>query len=119
MVKEKLTVKKYWKKLLNVLVKLKIREAKKNYIFKMSKKREDSHTALKAYWTILNRLIFNKKIPAILPLFVHGCFISDVCVKANIFKNYFASICTPIKSACVLPPFSYKTNIKRNYFKVT
>ena len=72
--------------------------AKKNYILRMSKKLEDSHTALKAYWTILNRLIYNKKIPAIPPLFVDGNFISDFCAKANIFSNYFASICTPIKT---------------------
>ena len=33
-----------------------ILEAKKNYILKKSKKLDDSHTASKAYWTILNRL---------------------------------------------------------------
>ena len=43
----------------------------------MTKKPEDSHTAPKAYWTILNRLICNKKIPAIPSLFVDGSFISD------------------------------------------
>ena len=69
-----------------------ILEAKKNFILKMSKKLEDSHTALKAYWTILNCLIYNKKIPAIPLLFVDGNFISDFCAKANIFNNYFASI---------------------------
>ena len=94
-------------------------EAKKNYILKMSKKLEDSHTAPKAYWTILNRLIYNKKIPAIPPLFVDGNFISDFCAKANIFSNYSASICTPIKNASVLPPFSYKTNTRMDSFKVT
>ena len=36
----------------------------------MSKKLENSKTAPKTYWTILNRLIYNKKIPAIPPLFV-------------------------------------------------
>ena len=49
-----------------------ILEAKKNYIFTMSNKLEDSKTASKAYWAILNRLIYNKKIPAIPPLFVKG-----------------------------------------------
>ena len=55
----------------------KILEAQKNYILKMNKKLEDSHTAPKAYWTILNRLIYNKKIPAIPSLFVDGNFISN------------------------------------------
>ena len=86
-----------------------ILEAKKNYILNMSKKLEDSHTAPKAYCTMLNCLIYNKKIPAIMPLFVDGNFISDFYAKANIFNNYFASICTSIKNASVLPPFSYKT----------
>ena len=96
-----------------------ILDAKKNYILKMSKKLEDSHTAPKAYWTILNRLIYNKNIPAIPPLFADGNIISDICTKANFFNNYFASICTPIKNASVLPPFSYKINTRINSFKVT
>ena len=96
-----------------------IHGAKKNYILQMSKKLEDSHIAPKAYWTILNRLIYNKKIPAIPPLFIHGNFISDFCAKANIFNNYFASISTTIKKVSVLPPFSYKTNTRTNSFKFT
>ena len=66
-----------------------ILEAKTNYIIKMSKKLEDSHTAPKAYWTMLNRLTYNKKIPAIPPLFVDCIFISVICAKVNIFNNYF------------------------------
>ena len=96
-----------------------ILEAKKNYILKMSKKLEDSHTAPKAYWTILNCLIYDKKIPAIPPQFGDRNFISDFCAKANIFNSYFASTCTPIKNASVLPPFSYKTNTRVNSFKAT
>ena len=97
-----------------------ILEAKKNYILQMSKKLEDSYTAPKGYWTILNRSIFNKKIPAIPPLFVDGNFISDFRAKENIFNNYFTSICTPIKNVSVLlPPFSYKTNTRIDSFKVT
>ena len=96
-----------------------ILEAKKNYILKMSKKLEDSHTAPKAYGTILNCLIYDKKIPAIPPQFGDRNFISDFCAKANIFNSYFASTCTPIKNASVLPPFSYKTNTRVNSFKAT
>ena len=54
-------------------------QAKENYILKMGKKFENSHSATKAYWTILNCLSYNKKIPAILPLFVDGNLISDFC----------------------------------------
>ena len=79
----------------------------------------DCKTFAGIYWIILNRLIYNKKIPAIPPLFVVGNSISDFCVIGNNFNNYFASVCTPIKNASVLPPFSYKTNTRINSFKVT
>ena len=36
----------------------------------MTSKLADSHTAPKTYWTLLNRLLYNKKIPAIPPLLV-------------------------------------------------
>ena len=75
----------------------------------MTSKLENSNTVPKTYWSILNRLLFNKKIPAISPLLVDGNFISDFCEKANIFNNFFASICKPIKNNSRLPPFIYKT----------
>ena len=37
-----------------------ILEAKNSYILKMTRKLEDSNTAPKTYWTILNRLLYNK-----------------------------------------------------------
>ena len=96
-----------------------ISEAKKNYILKMTSKLEDSNTASKTYWSILNRFLYNKKIPAIPPLLVDGNFISDFCEKANLFNNFFASICTPIKNNSRLPPFIYKTNTRIHCFCVT
>ena len=96
----------------------KILEAKKNYIFTMSKKLEDSKTAPKAYWAILNCLIYNKKIPAIPPLFVKGNFVSDFSLKANLFNDSYASICTPIQNSSVLPPLKYRTSKKLNSVSV-
>ena len=97
-----------------------ISEAKKNYILKMTSKLEDSNTAPKTYWSILNRFLYNKKIPAIPPLLVDvdGTFISDFCEKVNLFNNFFASICTLIKNNSTLPPFTYKTNTRINCFHV-
>ena len=74
----------------------------------MSTKLEHSNAAPKTYWEILNRLLYNKKIPAIPPLFVDVSFISDYCKKANLFNNFFVSICAPIKSNCYYLPF-YKS----------
>ena len=95
-----------------------ILEAKKNYIFTMSKKLEESKTAPKAYWAILNCLIYNKKIPAIPLLFVKGNFVSDFSLKANLFNDFYASICTPIQNSKVLPPLKYRTSKKFNSFSV-
>ena len=50
----------------------------------MTTKVEHSNTAPETYWSILNRLLYSKKNPAIPPLFVDGSF--------------FVSICTPIKT---------------------
>ena len=95
-----------------------ISEAKKNYILKKTSKLEDSNTAPKTCWSILNRFLYNKKIPAIPPLLVDGTFISDFCEKANLFNNFFTSICTPIKNNSTLPLFTYKTNTRINCFHV-
>ena len=75
-----------------------ILEAKNNYILKMTTKLQDPKTAARTYWAVLIRLLYKKKIPAIPPLFVNGKFVSDFCEKANLFNNFFASICTPIKT---------------------
>ena len=63
----------------------------------MTAKLEDSNTAPKIYWAILNQLLYNKKIPAIPLVLVDCSFISDYRIEINFFNKYFASICTPIK----------------------
>ena len=82
----------------------------------MTTKLEHSNGASKTYWAILNCLL--KKISAIPPLFVDGSFISGYCKIANLFNNFFVSICTPIKNDSVLPPLLYKTNTRINSFRV-
>ena len=84
----------------------------------MTSKLEDSNTAPKTYWSILNRFLYNKKIPAIPPLLVDGTFISDFSGKANLFNNFFAFICTLIRNNSTLPPFTCKTNTRINCFHV-
>ena len=95
-----------------------ILEAKKNYILKIIKKFTDSNTSPKMYWTILNRLL-NKKLPTILPLLVDGKLISEFSWKANIFNDFFATICTPIDNTSSLPSFWYRTGSRIKSFNVT
>ena len=96
-----------------------ILEPKKQYILKMTNKLEDYFTAPKTYWTIINHLLYNNKIPAIPPLLVHGNFVSDFNKKANVFNNCFASVCTSIKNAITLSCFSYRINSRINSFHAT
>ena len=71
-------------------------ETKKNCIYNITSKLADSHTAPKTFWTLLNRLLYNKKNPAIPSLLLMEKFVCDFYEKSNIFNNFFASICTPI-----------------------
>ena len=69
----------------NVLRKsLKIKNTIITTITKMSIKFEDSNKASKTYWVILNRLVYNKTIPAIPPLLIDGSFVLDYRKKGNI-----------------------------------
>ena len=47
-------------------------DAKERYTNKLSKKLDDAPTMPKAYWSILNTFLNNKKIPNISPLNVNG-----------------------------------------------
>ena len=85
----------------------------------MTKNLADSNTSLKTYWTILNHLLYNKKIPTIPPLLVDGKLVSDFCKKTNILNNFFASMCTPIDNTSCLLPFSYRTGSRIKSFHVT
>ena len=85
----------------------------------MTKKFADSNTSPKTYWTILNRLLYNKKLPTIPPLLADGKLVSDFCKKANIFNNFFASICTSIDNKSCLTSFSYRTRSRIKCFHVT
>ena len=50
---------------------------------------------------------------------VDGKFASDFCEKANLFNNFFSSICTPIQNTSVLPPFLHSKKAGINSFYVT
>ena len=84
---------KFWKSQQNALRKF-LKLKRTIHILNMNEKLADSNTATESYWTILNHLLFNKKLVTIPPLLVDGTFTSDFSEKAYIFNNFFASICT-------------------------
>ena len=57
----------------------------------------------KTYWSILKTFYNDKKIPLIPPLLIDDTFITDTQAKANIFNNFFAEQCTPLKNNSMLP----------------
>ena len=63
----------------------------------MTNKFEDATAAPKTYWTTINHILYDEKIPAISLLLVDRNFVSNFNEKANLFNNFFASIWIPIK----------------------
>ena len=75
----------------------------------MSAKLDNPKTVPKTYWSIINKFLSDKKTPIIPPVLVNGELVSDFKRKANLFNNYFASQCIPIKNGSKLPNFGSKT----------
>ena len=67
-----------------------ILDVKEKYVRCMSNKLNDPLTAPKTYWSILNRFLNNRKIPAIPPLLVNGDIIINFSKKADLFNKIFA-----------------------------
>ena len=82
------------------------------YIQKKSNVLNDKNTDPKAYWTILNNILHNIKIPSIPPILASDKTITNIVEKVNLFNNFFASQCSPLENTSKRPPLSMKT-IKR------
>ena len=84
----------------------------------MSAKLDNPKTVPKTYWSTTNKFLSNKKTPIVPPILVNGELVSDFEQEANLFNNYFASQCTPIKTGSKLPNFSYKTQKLLTWFDI-
>ena len=93
-------------------------KAKNDYTQRITNKFNDLKAAPKKHWSILNRILYNKKIPVIPTLLVYGKFLSAFCTKTNLFNDFFASICTPLNNGITTPPFTHKTNVRANSFGI-
>ena len=71
----------------------------------MSNKFEDSNAASKRYWVILNRLLYNKTIPAITSLLRDGSFISDYRKDENILICFCFYMHNHRKQSCSISPY--------------
>ena len=75
-----------------------ILKRKEDYYCVPSDKLNDPHTSAKSYWSILKTFYNGKKIPLILPILIKNKLISNFKQKANHFKAFFASLCTPFSN---------------------
>ena len=73
------------------------------YYENLAKKLNNPLLQAKTYWSILTTFYNDKKIPLIPPLLVDDKFVTDMKMKADIFNNFFAKQCTPLKKDSVLP----------------
>ena len=78
----------------------------------MSNKLNDPLGTPKTYWSILNRLLNNRKIHAIPFLLVNGDIITNLSEKADLFNKFFADQCTHLNNSNKLPPLNLKTDKK-------
>ena len=82
----------------------------------MSLKLDNSDTAPKSYWSIMNKFLNNKKLSIISPVIFKGKLMSYFEKKAELFNNHFASQRSLVKNASALPNLEHKTDKRLNYF---
>ena len=80
-----------------------ISQTKTLYYENLAKKLNNPLLQAKTYWSILKTFYNDKRIPLIPPLLIDDTFITDTQAKANIFNNFFAEQCTPLKNNSMLP----------------
>ena len=68
------------------------------YYENLAKKVNNLLLQTKAYWSILKTFYNDKKILVIPPLLVDDKFVNDIKTKGDMFNNFFAEQCTPLKN---------------------
>ena len=68
-----------------------INRSKQYYYARMTKKFTNVSKNCKANWSLLRRLLNNKKIPLIPPLFHENKFATDFKEKAELFNSHFCN----------------------------
>jgi hypothetical protein len=89
----------------------KIKNAKSNYHKDLEHKLTNSKNS-NVFWSVVNRLVGNKKTAKIPPLLENRTFVTSFEEKANLFNEYFATQCNPIENDSVLPVFHSLTENK-------
>ena len=96
-----------------------IEEAKRNYFLKAGKTLANPGTSSKTYWTLINTVLIEVKIPMIPPLLENGLFVMDLTEKAQIFNDYFILQCTTIDTGSEIPQDAPATTTLINDFVIS
>ena len=75
-----------------------ISRRKEEYQDHLALKLGDPMTNAKTYWSLLKTFDNGKNVSVITPLLINNKVISDFGAKANDFKKFFASQCTPLNN---------------------
>ena len=79
-----------------------ITSTKDLYYNNLAKRLNNPLFQVKTYWSIPKTFYNDKKIPIIPSLLIDDKFVTDIQMKANIFNNFFANKCTPLKNNSIL-----------------
>ena len=80
-----------------------IHTAKQRYFKKISKKLCDPLTSTKCYWSLLQAILNEKKVPCIPPIFHNSKYVNDFKEKSEIFNSFSANQCSLIPDNSMLP----------------
>ena len=91
---------------------IKLLRANDKYLHSLGNKLNDPQTGAKSYWSILNKLLQNIKIPLIPPILSNGTFITNVCEKITLFNTFFADQFTRLIIVVHYPHLNTKLTVK-------
>ena len=94
-------------------------ESKEDFLRSQGHVLNDPSIHPKKYWSILKRLTSVFSFPNIPPILINNTFISDFTHKAEIFNNYFATICTVLDTGSQIPVLSPLTNSLLTEFPIS
>ena len=90
-------------KLLQEDLRIEIEVLKSNYYSLITYKLTHIQKNSQVYWELLKRVLNNKKIPLIPPLFHGNEYVTDFKKKAELFNSFFATRCSLISNTSKLP----------------
>ena len=84
-----------------------------NYYTSLGEELSSSDMPDRKWWKTVRQVTGDKVCTSIPPLIENGVSLTDQCVKAAIFNQYFTSQCTqPPRAENPLPPFEYETKAR-------